>query len=84
MKNKKSNPVNEMMQGSYFYESTHVKKSRKSKMCNLCGQTIPAGTSSNGAKLFNDEFYQVDFCNPCEVKYKSDLDLMKSGSLDSY
>lgn len=77
-------PVHKMMQGSYFYENTGVRKSREIKYCKLCGTKIPIGSASNGAKLFNDDFYQVDFCKPCEEKYKVELDLMRNGDLDDY
>lgn len=77
-------PVREMMQGSYFYESTSVGKSRKSKSCSLCSRTIPAGSTVIGAKLFNDEFYQVDFCESCLETHKEELSLMKERKLDDY
>lgn len=77
-------PVHEMMQGSYFYEDTRVSKSRKIKCCSLCGTEIPIGSASNGAKLFDGDFYQVDFCKPCEEKYEVELDLMRNSDLDNY
>ena len=77
-------PVHEMMQNSSFYECTSVSKSRKTKWCELCGDTIPIGSASNGAKLFNDVFYQVDFCSSCEETYESELYAMQTGSLDGY
>lgn len=76
--------VREMMQGSYFYESTSVKSSRKSKSCTLCSKTIPAGSAVIGAKLFNSEFYQVDFCEDCLETHKEELSLMKQRELDDY
>ena len=77
-------PVREMMQGSCFYESTSVGKSRKSKSCSLCSRTIPAGSAVIGAKLFNSEFYQVDFCEKCLETHKEELSSMKQGNLDDY
>ena len=77
-------PVHKMMQGSYFYENTGVSKSREIKYCKLCGTKIPIGSTSNGDTLFDDDFYQVDFCKPCEEKYKVELDLMRNGDLDDY
>ena len=82
--NEFKSPVHEMMQDSYFYESTSVTKSRKAKCCALCGRTIPAGSASNGAKLFRGEFYQVDFCRKCEETYKEELAEMYDGKLDDY
>lgn len=77
-------PVRHIMQGSYFYESTSVGKSRKSKYCSLCSNIIPAGSSVKGAKLFNSEFYQVDFCEDCLENNKEELSLMRKGELDDY
>jgi hypothetical protein len=76
--------VRELMQGSYFYESTSVKSSRKSKSCALCSKTIPVGSTVIGAKLFNSEFYQVDFCEDCLENHKEELSLMRKGELDDY
>lgn len=76
--------VRELMQGSYFYESTSVKSSRKSKSCALCSKTIPVGSTVIGAKLFNSEFYQVDFCEDCLETHKEELSLMRKGELDDY
>ena len=77
-------PVHEMMSGSYFYETTSVSKSRKYKSCDLWGKDIPVGSASNGAKLFNGDFYQVDFCKKCEETYKTELAEMYDGKLDDY
>ena len=82
--NEFKSPVHEMMQNSYFYETTRVGKSRKDKCCTLCGRVIPAGSASNGAKLFMGEFYQVDFCRKCEKTYKAELAEMYDGKLDDY
>jgi hypothetical protein len=79
-----SNPVKELLSGSYYYESTSVGSTRKSKSCDLCSSSIPKGSSHKGAKLFNSDFYQVDFCSECEEKYKKELEEMKSGKYDSY
>ena len=82
--NEFKSPVHKMMQGRYFCETTSVGKSRKVKYCNLCGRIIPAGSASNGAKLFMGEFYQVDFCRECEETYKAELAEMYDGKLDDY
>jgi hypothetical protein len=67
-----------------FYERTSVDKSRIDKFCNLCGNNIPKGSASNGAKLFCDGFYQVHFCKQCEETYKNELTLMYNSQLDDY
>ena len=82
--NEFKSPVHEMMQGSYFYETTSVGKSRKDKYCSLCDTKIPAGSASNGAKIFRDAYYQVDFCSKCEETYKAELAEMYDGKLDDY
>jgi hypothetical protein len=77
-------PVHEMMSGSYFYAATSVGKSRKFKRCTLCYTEIPVGSASKGAKLFHNDFYQVDFCSKCEETYKIELAEMSDGKLDDY
>ena len=84
MSESNQNPVKEMLEGSYYYESTSVGRSRKSKTCSLCGNSIPTGSASNGAKLFHGEFYQVDFCQECETNFSSELAEMRSGNYDDY
>lgn len=77
-------PVHEMMQGCCFCETTNVSKSRKIKHCRLCRTLIPIGSASNGAKLINGEYIQVDFCKKCEETYKTELAEMYDGKLDDY
>lgn len=77
-------PVHELMYGRDFIEDTLVFKSRKLKICDLCGQLIPKGTASKGAKLFNDSYIRVHFCKVCEEKYKRELSLMYQGKLNDY
>jgi hypothetical protein len=79
-----NNPVKDMLKGSYYYENTSVKSTKKYKVCNLCVCPIPVGSAHKGAKLFNDEFYQVNFCPACEETYANELSEMRSGKYDSY
>jgi hypothetical protein len=78
------NPVKEMLEGCYFYESTSVSCTRKDKSCSLCSNTIPRGSAHTGAKLFCDEYFQVDFCNDCVERYKTELAAMKNQEYDTY
>ena len=80
----KLNLVKDMAQGSSYEESTSVGKTRKDKTCDICGGAIPKGSAHSGAKMFNDEYYQVDFCNVCEKKYKLQLKDLRGGKYDTY
>lgn len=70
--------------GAYYYESTSVGKSRKAKSCDICGASIPKGTASTGAKMFNGDFFQVDFCNSCVDIHSTHMKEMSNGSYDCY
>ena len=80
----KTNPVKEMMRGASYAESTSVGKTRKDKTCSICGSSIPKGSAHNGAKVYQDEYYQYDFCNDCEERYKLQLGMMRDGKYDTY
>lgn len=81
--NKNTNPVKELLEGSYFCEDTSVSSTRKIKFCSLCSDTIPVGSTHIGAKLFCDEYYQVNFCNECKDRYSSELTAMRNKEYDT-
>lgn len=80
----KLNPVKEMMRSSSYTEGTSVGKTRKDKICDICGADIPKGSAHTGAKLYCDEYTQVAFCNKCEIQYAVQLKLMREGKYDTY
>ena len=47
-----SNPVKDAMSGAYYYESKTVKRTRSSKYCAFCEETIPSGSAHDGAMIF--------------------------------
>lgn len=81
--NKNTNPVKELLEFSYFCEDTFVSKTRTKKCCSLCEETIPVGSAHIGAKLFSDEYYQVNFCNDCKDRYSVELTAMRNKEYDT-
>lgn len=80
----KSNPIKDMMEGSSYYESTSVGSTRKNKTCDVCDGNIPKGSRHIGAKVYRDEYTQVNICNACEERYVLQLKDMRIGKYDSY
>ena len=80
----KINPVKEMMRGTSYCESTSVSSTRKDKSCSICGVSIPKGSAHSGAKVYQDEYTQLNFCNDCEERYPLQLKEMKNGKYDTY
>lgn len=78
------NPVKEALNGSYFYENFSVARTRKNKSCGICGGSIPAGSAHKGAKLFCDEYYDLNICSSCETTYEKELGEMRRGEYNSY
>ena len=77
--------LREFVGGSYVYETKSVKKTRKSKFCQLCNKLIPVGSS---VKLIvfcttsSGEFHNKSICCDCQYNYKDELDLLIAGKLD--
>lgn len=65
--------------GLEFYENADVKKTKKSKSCDVCGGNIPSGSSHLGFRFYgNDGDWPVFVvCNKCEIDHLQDLHLIE-------
>lgn len=84
MNEKLINPVEKMLENSYFCEDTIVYSTRKDKICDICSGIIPKGSAHIGAKLFSDEYYQVNFCNSCKEAFFTELAAMRNKEYDTF
>lgn len=82
-----SNKVKEALEewhGLEFYERVDIKKTRKSKSCNVCGNSIPAGSSHLGFRFYGEDGDWPVFivCNDCEKNHSGDLNLIREHKVD--
>lgn len=60
----------EYYNGMTFYEWKSVKKSRTGKVCCICGEYIPVGTSSQSMHFYEDNWEAHNVCNKCMEEQK--------------
>ena len=58
----------------YIYESRAVAKSRKTKWCAVCDETINIGEPSITITCFSGEFHTQDVCSTqCQIKFEENF-----------
>ena len=65
--------------GTAYYESADVKRTRKTKSCDVCGNTIPSGSHHLGFRFYGDDgdWPVFNVCDTCAQSEKEDLHLIK-------
>ena len=74
----------EEFHGLEFYEHADIKTTRGDKYCDVCGSTIPKGSSHLGYRFYGEDGNWPVFivCNACEKSEAKDLGLIEDHKSD--